>query len=314
MIDAVPRIDHDALAGCVEEEYGPPAGRLDADELQVRCKRYGLDVRIEPGAAGLFQGPPCLFDALEHRFRVLAAVHQFLGNMVDVTEEREEERVPGVSHDPAEGLGETEVEDRVIEVLSTRIVLEDFHAVPGLQLVEKPRDLPLLLEVEADGKGVGGAPPVVEIDPGDVGLVCSRIPEEVVERPGGVGHMDRELEETLRFQGSLQVSQFPESAGDLFPGPAAGRHFEKNRAGVDPFIELDPVDVPPVPRYDVDCRVECTRPVRYPCDEGIFLHVHGWGHHSAGMRGSFNAGTSQLPSGGAAGTSIAFHLLVAEHQ
>jgi len=56
--------------------------------------------------------------------------------MVDVPEEREEERVPGVSHDPAEGLGETEVKDRVIEVLSARIVLEDFHPVTGLQLVE----------------------------------------------------------------------------------------------------------------------------------------------------------------------------------
>lgn len=78
--------------------------------------------------------------------------------MVYVTEEGEEERILGVSYDLAEGLGEPEIEDSVIEVLSARVVLEDFHAVSGLQLVKEPRDLPLLLQIEADGEDVWVAP------------------------------------------------------------------------------------------------------------------------------------------------------------
>ncbi|WP_243669330.1 hypothetical protein [Methanoculleus chikugoensis] len=94
MIDPVPGIDHHRLVrGGAEQEDVPAARHLEAEDLDVVGEADALYVGVEPVAGGVPERPAREQDGLEDLSRVLAETVEFLDDVVDVLEEREQELV-----------------------------------------------------------------------------------------------------------------------------------------------------------------------------------------------------------------------------
>jgi hypothetical protein len=89
--------------------------------------------------------------------------------MVGITQEREQERFLGIPDQFADCLCVPDIENGIVEMLASRVVLEDIEAVPGLQLVEQTVDFRILLKAEADREPVRVPAFVIEVDISNVG-------------------------------------------------------------------------------------------------------------------------------------------------
>ncbi|OPY44713.1 MAG: hypothetical protein A4E42_00991 [Methanoregulaceae archaeon PtaU1.Bin222] len=114
-VDTIPRVNHHALAGAIEEKDIPAAGGLDTDEAYIRSNAYLLDIRVEFLTTRIAECLPGPEDALEHDLWILPPVHQFLDDMVNITEQPEQESILGFPDKTPDCLGKPEVEDGIIK-------------------------------------------------------------------------------------------------------------------------------------------------------------------------------------------------------
>ena len=154
VVNPVSCIDHDHVVTGPDNKDIPPAGGLETEQRCRFIQGEFLHIRVKRFAARGIHCPAGCKHALEHFARVAAAVRQFLGNMIGIGKEREDETVFGLADQFADCLAVPDIEDGIVQTLAGCIVLQDIQPVPGLQLVEQLVNFRILLKVEADREPV----------------------------------------------------------------------------------------------------------------------------------------------------------------
>ncbi|OQC70937.1 MAG: hypothetical protein BWX50_00719 [Euryarchaeota archaeon ADurb.Bin009] len=275
VVDPVSRVDHDGLIRGAEEEDVSTARHLEAEDLDGIAEPDTLEIRVEPVPGGIPKRPSRGEDGLEDLFWVLAEAVEFLDDMVDVMQKREQKPILRRPDQPPHRLGEPDVEDGVVEFLAGHVVLDDIETVARLETVEQALHDRGLLDVQADGDPPGVAPPVVEVDVGDVCPRTGDVGEELEEGAGLVGQVEGELEEPERRKRLLEIADGVEVFFHLYVGLRRRGHLKEDRGRIDPPVVLDAVDVPRVRLDDIGGTVERARLVGHSGDEGVLGHpVH----------------------------------------
>src|SRR5512136_287355 len=264
VVDPEAGIHHEKVARRGEEVDGAAARGLEAGEGEVPGEGKPLHVHVKALSRGLPEGFPGGKDALKHGLRVLAPPVELLDDVVHVVEEPEEEGLLPAAKEGPEILGEPEVEDGVVQGVPSLHGLENLDPVPGFQPVEEAPGHRPVLEGHGHHEAFRAPARVIEIGKGDVRPCGRGMAEELVEGPGPVREVDGDPEQAGGGQGCLEESLLPEALADPLLHPLIGRYLKEDRAGIDPPVVMDPVDVPVALRDDGRRFLERPGLVRHP--------------------------------------------------
>ncbi len=179
-----------------------------------------------------------------------------------------------VPDDLTQLLGETDVENGVIQMLSGDIVLEDLQRIARPQLFQEPIQLGNVIQCQRDGHLVRVLALVIEVQEGYVAVGGGGVVQELEQGASTMGQDHLELKETQLGQGRLQETdrlQLPFD-GSIFHRIADD--LEEDHIGVDAPIIMDAFYVPPVTLDDLGGGMQCPRLVRHASDEIELLGAH----------------------------------------